>query len=88
MCPPPSMATVLDLGDKECGDGPLEVIAHALRQAAMGTGLEVHTTNEDVAVALLVWCRMVGHNVTEHGAGRFFIHPAPARTPRFPPLRE
>src|SRR5579872_6187859 len=71
--PLPSTAAVLDLGDKDCGDGPLEMVAYALRQIPAGSGLVVQTANRDVVVALLVWCRLAGHYVVEQDIGRFLI---------------
>lgn len=77
--PHPLAAAVLDLGDKDCSDGPLEDVASALRRMPADTSLEVRTTHTDVAVALLVWCRLVGHNIIEPATGRFLIVPAAAR---------
>src|SRR5579872_744174 len=71
--PLPGAAAVLDLGDKVCGDGPLEMVAYALRQIPAGSGLVVQTANRDVVVALLVWCRLAGHYVVEQDIGRFLI---------------
>ena len=72
-------ATVLDLGDKDCSDGPLEEVASALRRMPVDSGLEVRTTHGDVAVALLVWCRLAGHNIVEQTTGRFLIVPTTTR---------
>lgn len=86
--PLPSIAAILDLGSKNCGDGPLEEVARALHRVPTGAGLEVRTTDGDVAVALLVWCRLVGHDLVERNGGRFFILPVPPRAPRLPQMRE
>ena len=72
----PGVAAVLDLGDKVCGDGPLEAIANALHAIPPGAGLEVRTTDGDVAVALIAWCRFQGYAVADQRSGRFLILPA------------
>lgn len=77
--PRPPAASVLDLGNKDCGDGPLEEVASALRRVPAESGLEVRTAQADVAVALFVWCRLVGHHISEQAAGRFLIVPTITR---------
>lgn len=75
----PDVAAVLDLGDKDCGDGPLEEVAKALRPLPAGVALEVRTTDGDVAVALLAWCRFMGHTIADLRTGRFLIMPVSSR---------
>lgn len=63
----------LDLGRKECGDGPLEDISLALNALAPGQSLEVRAADADVGVALVAWCRIAGHTLLARRAGRFLI---------------
>ena len=63
----------LDLGRKECGDGPLEDVSLALDALAPGQSLEVRATDGDVGVALVAWCRIAGHTLLARRAGRFLI---------------
>ncbi|MGH2516522.1 MAG: sulfurtransferase TusA family protein [Ktedonobacterales bacterium] len=79
---------VLDLGDKDCGDGPLEEIAKALLSLPAGTYLEVRTTDRDVAVALVAWCRLVGHSVVQVDMGHFVLAVLPSHTTYLSPLGE
>lgn len=75
----PDASSVLDLGDKGCGDGPLDEVAKALRPLPAGGALEVRTTDSDVAVALLAWCRFMGHTIADLRSGRFLIVPVSSR---------
>lgn len=78
--PQPRAAPMLDLGNKGCGDGPLEDVARALRPLPVGAALEVRTTDGDVAVALLAWCRFMGHTIADRHADRFLIISGPRRS--------
>lgn len=78
--PRPVTTAVLDLGDKDCGDGPLEEVARALYTLPPGAYLEVRTSDEDVAIALFAWCRLLGYAVTHPNPDRFVLAAAPRQT--------
>jgi len=62
-----------DAGNKTCTEGPLEDIAHLMRQLNAGQTLEVHATNPSVARDLPAWCRLTGHELVNQESDQFLI---------------
>lgn len=69
----------LDLAHMDCGDGPLDEVSVALRALAPGQTLEVRAADDGVRVALVAWCKLVGHTVLARRGGRFLIRQEAAR---------
>ena len=62
-----------DAGDKGCAFGPLDEIAAIMHQIEPGQTIEIHATDQAVAIDLSAWCRMTGHLLVEQQGPHYLI---------------